>query len=167
MHICYTRINEVVLPTWLPIFVCATAKANKPQQLLDFNFGIPRSTLRRRRKCLFARRIEGQTTFSKDEPETMATVMKGFETMNLSLTRRKFLLFSSDVYVASLLFFHCSFFRTFFGSLSWFFVFRDDWLNVCTLPLIFLQKFMRFGWRVGEIWKGVQFKHAIHSGCPI
>ena len=30
------------------------------------------------------------------------------------------LLFKSDVYVMSLPFFHCSFFRTFFGSLSWF-----------------------------------------------
>ena len=69
----------------------------------------------------------------------------------------------SDVYVMSLPFFHCSFFRRFFGSLSWFFVLRDDWLNVCTLPVIFLQKMMRFG----EIWKGVQLKHAIHSGCPI
>ena len=69
----------------------------------------------------------------------MATVVKGFETMNLPLTRRKFLsivkekkerkseffleilivgrkcrvsvlLFRSDVYVTSLPFFHCSFF---------------------------------------------------------
>ena len=44
------------------------------------DFGIPRSTLRRRLKCPFPRRIGGQTTFSKDEEETMATVVKGFET---------------------------------------------------------------------------------------
>ena len=30
-------------------------------------------------------------TFSKDKEETMATVVKGFEAMNLPLTRRKFL----------------------------------------------------------------------------
>ena len=85
------------------------------------DFGIPRSILLRRLKCPFPRRTGGQTTCSKDEEETMATVVKGFETMNLPLTRRKFLLFRSDVYVTSLLFFHCS-----FGFLSWFFVFRND-----------------------------------------
>ena len=84
------------------------------------DLGIPRSTLRRRIKCPFLRRIGGQRTFSKDEEETMATVVKGFETTNLRLTRRKFLLFRSDVYVTSLPFFHCIFFLTFFGSLSWF-----------------------------------------------
>ena len=55
------------------------------------DFGIPRLTLRRRLKCPFPRRMRGQATFSKDEEETMATVVKGFETMNLPLTRRKFL----------------------------------------------------------------------------
>ena len=68
-----------------------------------------RSTLRRRLKCPFPKRIRGQATFSKDEEETMATVVKGFETMNLPLTRRTFLLFRSDVYVTSLPFFGCSF----------------------------------------------------------
>ena len=55
------------------------------------DFGIPRATLRRRRKCQFLGRIGGQTTFSKDEEETMTTVVKGFEIMNLPLTRRTFL----------------------------------------------------------------------------
>ena len=77
------------------------------------DFGIPRSTLRRRLKCPFPRRIGGQTSFNKDGEETVATVVKGFETLNLSLTRRKFLLFRSDVYVASLPFFHRSFFGRF------------------------------------------------------
>ena len=103
----------------------------------------------RRLKCPFSRRIGGQTTFSKEEEETVATVVKWFETMNLSLTRRKFLLFRSDVYVTSLPIFHCSFFWTFFWYLSWFFVFRGDWLNVCTLSVIFLQKLMRLGWQFG------------------
>ena len=74
------------------------------------------------------------------------------------------LLLRSDVYVP---FFHCSFFPDVFRLPSMVFVFHDDRLNVCTLPVIFLQKLMRFGWQFGEIWKGVQFKHAIHSGCPI
>ena len=69
------------------------------------DFGIARSTLRRRLKCPFPRRIGGQTTFSKDEEETMATMVKGFEAINLSLTRRKVMLFKSDVYVKSLPFF--------------------------------------------------------------
>ena len=73
------------------------------------DFRIPRSTLRRRLKFQFPRRIGGQTTFSKDEEETMATVVKGFETTNLPLTRRTFLLFRSDVYVTSPPFFYCSF----------------------------------------------------------
>ena len=68
------------------------------------DFRMPRSTLRRRLKCPFSRRIGEQTTFSKNEEETVATAVKGFETMNLPLTRRKFLLFRSDVYVMSLLF---------------------------------------------------------------
>ena len=55
------------------------------------DFGIPRATLRRRRKCQFLGRTGGQTTFSKEEEETVTTVVKGFETMNLPLTRRKFL----------------------------------------------------------------------------
>ena len=36
-------------------------------------------------------KMNRKTTFSKDEEETMATVVKGFETVNLPLTRRKFL----------------------------------------------------------------------------
>ena len=77
------------------------------------DFRIPRLTQRRTLKCKFPKRIGGQTTFSKDEEETMAAVVKGFETMNLPLTRRKFLLFRSDVYVMSVPFFHCSFFECF------------------------------------------------------
>ena len=60
-----------------------------------------------------SKRMGGQTTFREDGEETMSTAVKGFEKMNLSLTRRKFLLFRCDVYVTSLPFFHCSFFGFF------------------------------------------------------
>ena len=47
------------------------------------DFRIPRSTLRRRLKCPFPGRIGGGKPFNKDEGEKEATLVRGFEIMNL------------------------------------------------------------------------------------
>ena len=54
-------------------------------------FGIPPATLFRRLKCPFPNRSGPPTSFSKEEEDTFATLLKGFEAMDLALTRRKFI----------------------------------------------------------------------------
>ena len=57
----------------------------------------------------------------------------------------------SDAYVMSLPFFHCSFFLTLFGFLSW--VLSSLMIDYMYIhhQLYFLQKLMRFVWQFGEI----------------
>ena len=53
--------------------------------------GIPRSTLQRRLKTPFPRKVGGQTTFAAYAEDLFVTMLEGFAAMRLPLTRRKFL----------------------------------------------------------------------------
>ena len=57
----------------------------------------------------------------------------------------------------------------FFSAVS---IFLSRYFFLLTINYIYiqLQLFLynfRFAWQFAENWMGVQFKHAIHSGCPI
>ena len=54
-------------------------------------FGIPPATLCHRVKCPFPNRSGPPTSLSEEEEDTFATLLKGFEAVDLALTRRKFI----------------------------------------------------------------------------
>ena len=58
------------------------------------------------------------------------------------------------------------FLRGFYFNVSTF-LFTDYKLHIYTTSAILLQNLISFGWQFADNWMGVQFKHAIHSGCPI
>ena len=51
------------------------------------DFGIPRATLLRRMKGTFPNQCGARPAFTKDEEDTFATLVKGFEAMHLPLNR--------------------------------------------------------------------------------
>ena len=54
-------------------------------------FGIPRSTLRNRMKNPFPNSPGPAPAFSKSEEDTFVTLLKGFDSFDLSLTRKRFI----------------------------------------------------------------------------
>ena len=74
---------------------------------------------------------------------------------------------ASDIRACLLTFLVCCFSPQFLLSCLDIFFYWLYITYIYTTSPIFVQNLIRFGWQFAGNWMGVQFKHAIYSGCPI